>query len=89
MIRSLRGRSAPDAEERLIRKLPHDFAEKVVWGSRYPHHDTTSATDAIDVLRKSGVTDELIARMMGANAASQFGVALASSRSRDVGAAAS
>ena len=30
-----------DAEERLIRKLPDDFAEKVVWGSRYPHHDTT------------------------------------------------
>ena len=31
-----------DAEERLIQKLPNDFAEKVVWGSRYPHHDTTS-----------------------------------------------
>jgi predicted TIM-barrel fold metal-dependent hydrolase len=65
-----------DAEERLIRKLPHDFAEKVVWGSRYPHHDTTSAADAIDTLRGGGVPDELIARMMGANAASQFGVAL-------------
>ena len=36
-----------DAEERLIQKLPHDFAEKVVWGSRYPHHDATSAWDAI------------------------------------------
>ena len=44
-----------DAEERLIRKLPHDFAEKVVWGSRYPHHDTTSAEDAIATLRGSGV----------------------------------
>ena len=32
-----------DAEERLIQKLPQDFAEKIVWGSRYPHHDTTSA----------------------------------------------
>jgi predicted TIM-barrel fold metal-dependent hydrolase len=66
-----------DAEERLIRKLPHDFAEKVVWGSRYPHHDTTSADDAIEALRKSGVPDELIARMMGGNAAAQFGVTLA------------
>src|SRR4029077_6377159 len=28
-----------DAEERLILKLPQDFAAKVVWGSRYPHHD--------------------------------------------------
>ena len=32
-----------DAEERLIQKMPGDFAEKVVWSSRYPHHDTTSA----------------------------------------------
>jgi len=39
-----------DAEERLIQKLPHDFAAKVVWGSRYPHHDTTSAWDAIALL---------------------------------------
>ena len=43
-----------DADERLIRKLPHDFAEEVVWGSRYQHHDTTSADDAIETLRKSG-----------------------------------
>ena len=63
-----------DAEERLIQKLPHDFAEKVVWGSRYPHHDTTSAHDAIAMLRGRGVPDELIARMMGGNAAAQFGV---------------
>jgi hypothetical protein len=25
-----------DAEERMIQKLPQDFAGKVVWGSRYP-----------------------------------------------------
>jgi predicted TIM-barrel fold metal-dependent hydrolase len=66
-----------DAEERLIQKLPHDFVEKVVWGSRYPHHDTTSAWDAIATLRGGGVPDELIARMMGGNAAEQLGVALA------------
>jgi predicted TIM-barrel fold metal-dependent hydrolase len=65
-----------DAEERLIAKLPHDFAEKVVWGSRYPHHDTTAAHDAIAALRRAGVPDALIARMMGGNAAWQFGVAL-------------
>jgi len=64
-----------DADERLIKKLPHDFAEKVVWGSRYPQHDTTSAADAIEALGRSGVPDELIARMMGENAAAQLGVA--------------
>jgi predicted TIM-barrel fold metal-dependent hydrolase len=63
-----------DAEERLIRKLPEDFASKVVWGSRYPHHDATSAWDAIASLRRASVPEALIARMMGRNAAAQFGV---------------
>jgi predicted TIM-barrel fold metal-dependent hydrolase len=63
-----------DAEERLIQKLPHDFAEKVVWGSRYPQHDTTSAHDAIAMLARADVPEDIIARMMGGNAALQFGV---------------
>ncbi len=65
-----------DAEERLIQKLPHDFAEKSVWASRYPHHDTTSAWDAIAQLTRAKVPEALIARMMGGNAAEQFGVEL-------------
>src|ERR1700733_7542167 len=65
-----------DAEERLIQKLPHDFAEKVVWGSRYPQHDTTSARDAIAVLARADVPEDIIERMMGGNAAHQFGVEL-------------
>lgn len=65
-----------DAEERLIQKLPHDFAEKVVWGSRYPQHDTTSAHDAIAMLARADVPEDIIARMMGGNAAAQFGVTL-------------
>jgi predicted TIM-barrel fold metal-dependent hydrolase len=64
-----------DAEERLIQKLPQDFAEKVVWGSRYPHHDTTSAWDALASLRGAGVPEPMIARMMGGNAIRQFTVA--------------
>jgi predicted TIM-barrel fold metal-dependent hydrolase len=66
-----------DAEERLIRKLPHDFAEKIVWGSRYPHQDTTSAWDAIDMLSQARIDEATIARMMGGNAAAQFGIKLA------------
>ena len=65
-----------DAEERLIQKLPHDFAAKVIWGSRYPHHDTTSAWDAIEMLTHANVKESLIARMMGENAAQQFGIQL-------------
>jgi hypothetical protein len=63
-----------DAEERLILKLPQDFAAKVVWGSRYPHHDATSAWDALARLRGANVPEPLIARMMGGNAARQFAI---------------
>jgi predicted TIM-barrel fold metal-dependent hydrolase len=65
-----------DAEERLIQRLPEDFAEKIVWGSRYPQHDTTSALEAIDTLVRARVGDSSLARMFGGNAAAQFGVAL-------------
>ena len=65
-----------DAEERLIRKLSEEFAEKVVWGSRYPHHDTTSAWDAIQSLTDAGVAELTLKRMLGGNAAEQFGVTL-------------
>ena len=63
-----------DAEERLIQELPHSFENKVVWGSRYPHHDTTSAWDAIQKLTQANVAESSIARMMGGNAAAQFGL---------------
>ncbi len=65
-----------DAEERLIQKLPDDFAEKIIWGSRYPHHDTTSAWDAIETLSRAHVDEATLARMFGANAAEQFGISL-------------
>ncbi len=65
-----------DAEERLIQKLPHQFAEKIIWGSRYPHHDTTSAWDAIKALQQANVDEPTLARMFGGNAAEQFGIKL-------------
>ena len=63
-----------DAEERLIQELPHAYEAKVVWGSRYPHHDTTSAWDAIQTLTQADVEERTIARMMGGNAVEQFGL---------------
>ena len=68
-----------DAEERLIQKLPHDFAEKIVWGSRYPQQDTTSAAEAIDTLVRARLDEPTLARMFGGNAAAHFGVKLAAS----------
>ncbi len=66
-----------DAEERLIQKLPEEFAAKIVWGSRYPHQDTTGAHDAIESLARANVAEAMIAQMMGGNAAAQFGIKLA------------
>ncbi|MEA2680704.1 MAG: hypothetical protein QOK03_2426, partial [Candidatus Binataceae bacterium] len=65
-----------DAEERLILKLPEDFAEKVVWGSRYPHHDTTSAWDAIEKMTEANIAESSMARMLGGNAAQQLSINL-------------
>ena len=63
-----------DAEERMIQELPHSYENKIVWGSRYPHHDTTSAWDAIEALTQARVERNVIARMMGENAREQFGL---------------
>jgi predicted TIM-barrel fold metal-dependent hydrolase len=57
-------------------RLPHQFAEKIVWGSRYPQQDTTSAWDAIQTLTQANIDEPTIARMLGGNAAEQFGIKL-------------
>jgi uncharacterized protein len=65
-----------DADERGIRKLPERYSAKIVWGSRYPHDDTTSAWDAIEILSQANVEESCVARMLGGNAAQQFGIEL-------------
>jgi predicted TIM-barrel fold metal-dependent hydrolase len=63
-----------DVEERLVQKLPDVFCRKVLWGSRYPHQDTTSAWDAIDTLAGAGLDSDTLTLMLGGNAAAHFGV---------------
>ncbi|MBV8360336.1 MAG: hypothetical protein JO189_20750 [Deltaproteobacteria bacterium] len=65
-----------DADERGIQRLPHHYADKIVWGSRYPHQDTTTGWDAIAQLSEAHVDEATIERMLGANAAEQFGIKL-------------
>lgn len=65
-----------DADEPGIQRLPHQYADKILWGSRYPHQDTTSAWDAIASLRDAHADEATIARMLGSNAAGQFGIKL-------------
>jgi predicted TIM-barrel fold metal-dependent hydrolase len=65
-----------DAEERGIQHLPQRYVDKVMWGSRFPNQDTTSAWDAIEALSRARVDEAMLARMLGGNAAIQFGVTL-------------
>jgi uncharacterized protein len=65
-----------DAQERMVQRLPQNFAAKIVWGSHYPQHDTTSGWDAIDLLTRANIDDAMLARMLGGNVAEQFGVEL-------------
>ncbi len=65
-----------DSEERLVQALPEVFRHKATWGSRYPHHDTTSAWDAIERLTNAQVDAESQARLLGGNAAGLFGIDL-------------
>ena len=65
-----------DADERGIQRLTHQYADKILWGSRYPHQDTTSAWDALASLCAAHVDEATIARMLGGNAAGQFAITL-------------
>lgn len=52
------------------------FQKMGCWGSRYPHHDASAPQETISKLEKSGVRQEKIAAMMGANAARVYGIEL-------------
>ena len=47
-----------------------------MWGSRYPHQDTTSAWDAIEKMTAANIAEATMARMLGGNASQQFGIDL-------------
>jgi uncharacterized protein len=46
------------------------------WGSRYPHHDASAPQETVINLEESGVPEETIAALMGANAARVYGITL-------------
>ena len=45
-----------------------------MWGSRYPHHDTSTPDEAIAMLERHDVAEDTIAAMLGGNAARIFGL---------------
>ncbi|TMK54268.1 MAG: hypothetical protein E6G60_22410, partial [Actinobacteria bacterium] len=52
------------------------FLTKAAWGSRYPHHDTSTPAEAIALLESRGNDHDVIARLLGGNAADLFGLEL-------------
>lgn len=52
------------------------FQRMGCWGSRYPHHDASAPQETITRLQESGVQEEMIAGLMGANAARVYGIGL-------------
>lgn len=58
-----------DAWEDSVGVLAQTYARVAGWGSRYPHHDTTTPAEAIGMLERHRVDAPAVAAMMGANAA--------------------
>ena len=63
--------------ESSIGRLHHGYGKAAGWGSRYPHHDASTAWEAIENLQRWGVPGDRIAKLMGGNAASFFGIPIA------------
>jgi predicted TIM-barrel fold metal-dependent hydrolase len=52
------------------------FQQMGCWGSRYPHHDASAPQETVTKLEQAGVSDAVIAALMGANAARVYGITL-------------
>ncbi len=62
--------------ESSVGRLPDRYGRVACWGSRYPHHDASTAWEAIENLRQWGVPPERVAALMGGNASRTFGIEL-------------
>jgi predicted TIM-barrel fold metal-dependent hydrolase len=65
-----------DSWETPVARMPDRIGNKAAWGSRYPHHDTGTPAEAIDMLERFGVDTGTIDRLMGGNTARLFGLAV-------------
>ena len=63
-----------ESDERLVFRLWDEFADIGVWASDYPHFDAEDAWEAIGHMRDAAVPDDVVAKLMGANAARMYGI---------------
>ncbi len=64
-----------DAWEDSVAILSDVYGRVGGYGSRYPHHDASTPAEALATLEKHGVAADVVARMMGGNAAELYGLA--------------
>jgi hypothetical protein len=52
--------------------MPDRIGSKAAWGSRYPHHDTSTPEEARRMLQDEGVDSTTVDRLLGGHAAEIF-----------------
>jgi predicted TIM-barrel fold metal-dependent hydrolase len=61
-----------DGWERPVARMPDRIGTKAAWGSRYPHHDTSTPEEARGMLQDEGVDSTTVDRLLGGYAAEIF-----------------
>jgi predicted TIM-barrel fold metal-dependent hydrolase len=63
-----------DTWESTVARLHDLFSPFAAWGSRYPHHDASTAHEALAMLKQHNVPPEATKRLMGGNIRAFLGV---------------
>jgi predicted TIM-barrel fold metal-dependent hydrolase len=61
-----------DGWEKPVARMPDRLGDKAAFGSRYPHHDTSTPSEARAMLEAEGVAEELIDKLLGGHATELF-----------------
>ncbi len=61
-----------DGWEKPVARMPERLGTKAAWGSRYPHHDTSTPQEARAMLEAEGVEASTIEALLGGHAAELF-----------------
>ncbi|HLG66919.1 MAG TPA: amidohydrolase family protein [Acidimicrobiales bacterium] len=63
-----------DGWEKPVARMPDRIGKKAAWGSRYPHHDTSTPDEARGMLTDAGVDQATVDALLGGHAAELFGL---------------
>ena len=63
-----------ESDETLVFEMHDYFQDVTIWASDMYHHDAEDAWEAIELMRKAGVPEDRIVKMIGTNAAELYGI---------------